>query len=625
MDDLAPRKLTFEPLEYRDKKLFRVEAPSDNSVYLRSWVGTNFDYKTEEWTSDDTDTVLGYRQTFGEKFTPDEITNSFYKYVYPSSTAFDGEEKVYKNFLKYGMAVEKTDVWRISGKSLLLFVPTHMNTDVGLTAYRSMEEPEYKYSRYYEGVYSSRFYKYGHGYGTVSYITAFNRADSSDGLDNSAEYYKLSKEYIRKTEGMKLTPDVTDPILYDFEEEVKEKGLEYLGVSLPERYFTSMTDDERAEVLRSFETEEAYSTFAYNKYTAKADSEIISEIAESIKTEALKTDDDGTLTVNESARAVAQYLRENCKFTLTPNDEKYYGDITVLEAFLTDVKEGYSTHFATAAAAILREYGIPVRYCEGMVASEFTEKTGSEATFRSELYDRNASSWIEVYIDGMGWVQYEVCEGELSDKMYNPKSATISEDENKPEKKDDDDKFADDKHESIMEIIKRLGNGGEEATETDVQWLIKRLIPFGVVLLIALIVFFLCREIYRRAQKALGERYSVIEKVQNKANAEKDNYPELTKRIDELIMQVFTAAGAAPEDGELPDSFADRIEKEFGDLSNIDIHEVMGIMKKAEFGHGISFEEADLCAEYLRDISTGVYGRLKFTQKIKLRYVKRML
>lgn len=628
IDDLAPRKLTFDPVTYKDRRLFRVETETDNNVYLRSWIGTHFDYGTEEWSSADTDTVLAYRELFGNEFSPDEVTHNFYKYVYPSSSVIE-EDNVYKNFLTNGFAVQKVNVWRVSGKSLLLFVPAHMNTDVGLTAYGSMEDPDYKYSRYYEGVYSSRFYKYGSGYGTVSYVTAFNRADSGEGLENSLRYWDLAKEVIMSAKDKELSPADIDTVLYDFDMECQNRGIEYIGVSLPERYFLSMSDTEKEELTAAIELEDKYSDYAESSYSEKSSDETVEAIAAEIRENVTKNSD-GEVTENDLIRGVADYFRENYKFTLTPDQSKYYGDKTVLDAFLTDVKEGYSTHFATAAIAILREYGIPARYAEGIVAHEFEEAPISAVSdYRSYAEDNDASAWVEAYLDGIGWVQYEMCPGELAEGMYDPKSATLTEEDLIERDKERENPFGEDeRHESAYEILERLGKLTEKQPgESDFRWFVRRAVPFVIVLVILYLIFLVLRYFYRKAQKALGERYAVIEKVQNPENVTNPgvDYAALTKKIDELILEVFSLIGEGPENGELPSEFAERIARDFSDLSNIDPREILANMEKAEFGHGIGFEEADRSAEYLKDISNNLYGRLKFHQKLKLRYIKRKL
>lgn len=65
--------------------------------------------------------------------------------------------------------------------------------------------------------------------------------------------------------------------------------------------------------------------------------------------------------------------------------------------FLTEAEYGICQHFATSATILFRALGIPARYTEGFAcftkANQMVNVTAS---------DRHA--WVEIYIDGMGWV-----------------------------------------------------------------------------------------------------------------------------------------------------------------------------------------------------------------------------
>ncbi|MDD3478322.1 MAG: transglutaminase domain-containing protein, partial [Candidatus Izemoplasmatales bacterium] len=69
--------------------------------------------------------------------------------------------------------------------------------------------------------------------------------------------------------------------------------------------------------------------------------------------------------------------------------------------FLTVAKEGICQHFATAATLMFRAFGIPARYTVGYVAvpdaNQWTVVTGDYA-----------HAWVEIYIDGFGWMPIEV-------------------------------------------------------------------------------------------------------------------------------------------------------------------------------------------------------------------------
>ena len=83
----------------------------------------------------------------------------------------------------------------------------------------------------------------------------------------------------------------------------------------------------------------------------------------------------------------------NLKFAPIPEDVE---DIALY--FLNVSKEGICQHYATAATMMYRALGIPARYVTGYLG----EANANEWTIITSEY---AHAWVEVYIDGLGWVQ----------------------------------------------------------------------------------------------------------------------------------------------------------------------------------------------------------------------------
>lgn len=73
--------------------------------------------------------------------------------------------------------------------------------------------------------------------------------------------------------------------------------------------------------------------------------------------------------------------------------------------FLEESETGYCVHFASAAAVLLRAAGIPSRYVSGYVASCVSGETVT-------VYQKNAHAWVEVFVDGSGWVMLEPTPGD---------------------------------------------------------------------------------------------------------------------------------------------------------------------------------------------------------------------
>jgi len=75
----------------------------------------------------------------------------------------------------------------------------------------------------------------------------------------------------------------------------------------------------------------------------------------------------------------------------------YPAGVDVAVYFLTEAKEGVCQHFATAATMLYRAFGIPARYTVGF------EKTVTP-NGETQLTAGDAHSWVEIYVDGLGWV-----------------------------------------------------------------------------------------------------------------------------------------------------------------------------------------------------------------------------
>lgn len=71
--------------------------------------------------------------------------------------------------------------------------------------------------------------------------------------------------------------------------------------------------------------------------------------------------------------------------------------------------EGNAVLFASAAVLAYRVQGIPARYVEGYL---LTEQTAAESkTGKVTLTTKNSHAWVEVYLDGTGWIPIDVTPG----------------------------------------------------------------------------------------------------------------------------------------------------------------------------------------------------------------------
>ena len=75
--------------------------------------------------------------------------------------------------------------------------------------------------------------------------------------------------------------------------------------------------------------------------------------------------------------------------------------------FLEESDTGYCVHYATAAAVMLRAYGIPSRYVTGF----YVKAEGGEWT---EVSSDNAHAWVEYFDENIGWVPLEATPASFS-------------------------------------------------------------------------------------------------------------------------------------------------------------------------------------------------------------------
>ncbi len=124
------------------------------------------------------------------------------------------------------------------------------------------------------------------------------------------------------------------------------------------------------------------------------------------------------------ARAVYSYFFNNFRYTMSPGSTPSKRDF--VEYFLSTQKRGFCAHFASATTLLLREMGVPARYCEGYVIPvnliyengvlteyEYDEWYQGEKAIELEnvievpVNDSYAHAWVEIYLDGYGFVPFE--------------------------------------------------------------------------------------------------------------------------------------------------------------------------------------------------------------------------
>ena len=96
---------------------------------------------------------------------------------------------------------------------------------------------------------------------------------------------------------------------------------------------------------------------------------------------------------------VAAYIQTAAKYNL--NYKAYPADVNHVLYFLLNAREGVCEQYASAATLMYRALGIPARYVTGYAA----EAWAGEWTVIPTMFGH---AWVEVYVDGLGWIPVEV-------------------------------------------------------------------------------------------------------------------------------------------------------------------------------------------------------------------------
>ncbi len=103
-------------------------------------------------------------------------------------------------------------------------------------------------------------------------------------------------------------------------------------------------------------------------------------------------------SVLQKAAMICSYVRSSAKYDLKTTVPM--GTEDVAKWFLEESDTGFCTHYATAAAVLLRASGIPARYVTGYLVKV---RGGETVTVRN----RHAHAWVELQLPGVGWVKME--------------------------------------------------------------------------------------------------------------------------------------------------------------------------------------------------------------------------
>ena len=459
-----------------------------------------------------------------------------------------------------------------------------------------------------------------------------------------------------------------------------------VNVNLVDEYDRGMTHEEQAELLAYLNMEKSYTDFVYKTYMDTTDSAFIRDLAATIKAQAhaqeqrtyleLIPDDPETPeedsytvirkeTVNVPAdvslaairnssdadvyiqrdllvRNVIDYIIDEmgCTYTVTPDLTGVDNTLDGVENFLINTKEGYCVQFASAVTLILRELGIPARYVEGYIADEMERINRNDFVYGGYVRDYNAHAWVEVYYDGVGWIQYETTP-QYYVGMYGSSGSTGSTTvtpilpETETTAPDRPDEPETDEGETLPEQSEETENEEDRIAAEITK---NSLIGLGILAVFVTVIVIIANTV-SHARAAEDHRQSLCAQVLENGFGTSTNDTdrrEMALELTDAVTNLLSYFNLSPKAGEFRDEYANRLTAELSapkdDKAKAAKPEELPFLRTAldgmaaeEFGHGMSILEMKQVATLYLFLRPEIKHRIPLSQRIALRYFKRKI
>lgn len=300
-------------------------------------------------------------------------------------------------------------------------------------------------------------------------------------------------------------------------------------------------------------------------------------------------------------------LNEMTTYTTSPGNAP--SGVDIAEYFLFDSGKGFCQQYATTAALMYRLLGLPSRYVTGYMVTPSDFHKNSDGTYTAIATDEKAHAWVEVYVDGTGWIPTEVTFSQ--DEIDQGGSTAV--DDNNPTEEPTSEEATTEPTENTTEpsdltepTTEPNNTNSSDNNNSMSEMLIQALkivvtAVITVVVIIAVILFFK----WRRKGKLASLR-------RMKPNI------LLVKMVDMLHLGGYLKEYKGTE-SDFPEKLSELVEE----LSVSDIAYFVNLANKAAFGNK-PIEKDEKHTAYNLYVRTAefVFGKLNFIKKIYFKHFK---
>ena len=308
--------------------------------------------------------------------------------------------------------------------------------------------------------------------------------------------------------------------------------------------------------------------------------------------------DNNPLTdLDEISSFIIYTINSNTEYSLTPGAAS--ANIDIAEDFLFNRQKGYCVHYATVAALMYRLYGIPARYASGFVVypDEFEETTiieeydDSVDCYDAVVTDYGAHAWVELFIEGYGWVPVDVTPNtdgliEVTYPGFGP--------------------------EEMAEIQSKMGwdinepslGSSSDNTNADEELRANNLVKTILIIVICITVAVIVAIIWHR---------TYIKRGLHKAS---------TTKLFSYFIDIINYSGILPDYNGIELDFVDRLSSAVKDINIEKLNEFLQLYMIEAFGNGETAEENTNSYELYNDLSYTIYNKLNTRKKIVVQLFK---
>ena len=631
-----------EDIEFEEVVLFKVTSPTKHPVYLRSWIGGNYDYQTDDWvalSATDYSKMLSTLVSEPGGFLGDYVTFGQYALMAPALSDGTFQERGMESDREFGYSAAFINIEYVNNTGQLFVLPSAYSPQIGMQEHGTLNKP---YSEGYtiqaDGMLSSGWFNLKKSYTAAAVMPSYYTAEYATQAERAIQYYKLLIKFINEI-GQKPSTN-TDEVIYQFQMRLKDAGLEDFPTGAVSAYLQLNTDERARWYSRNVRLVSEYGEYVKDFYTQyPTESKAIQDILKD-----LSPDLEAAATTHDKIMVIIDYLTDNYSYTFTPTkpERETY---SALDVFLTETKDGYCVQFASAATLLLRAAGLPARYVQGYVADATTSRVNDDGKleYYANVKDSDAHAWVEVYIDGLGWRTYEATSVYYEDMYYIPPVETTPPDVTTQVTRPPITTSPDLTTRPDIETAPVTKTPSTEEEEEEIPTVANDIDPeqlarIGVGLLFIALLAALILWQYKRAKKVSDGRAYYIERSVYGSFEEKSDFDKVAGVLCDSILEIHGILGNRPLEGEFPTDFARRVDMLpiaatrrqrllHARLSMLpySFKEIILLVEKHEFGRALTRSDLEVLGTYLRSLIDSEYRKLPIYKKIWYRYIRFMI